>query len=145
MGLLSKVGDIHYNTKLGNYNFTLQQNESGLLFAGVNTKLEPATAPVTEKTWATELENSLGYIVVDFDNLTASTFIESACKNLLDSEIYTLYNTFTPILSYGYVAALESDHNQLVISFDNQEENSLKQLSDLFLPIVIGEINKTLF
>lgn len=145
MGMLRKVGDNHYNTKLGNYNFTLQQNESGLLFAGVNTKLEPAITPVTEKMWATELENSLGYIVVDFDNLTASTFIESASTNLLDSKIYTLYNRFTPILSYGYVAALESDHNQLVISFDNQQENALKQLSDLLLPLVLDEINKTLF
>lgn len=145
MGLLRKVGDNHYNTKLGNYNFTLQQNESGLLFAGVNTKLEPAITPVTEKMWAAELENSLGYIVVDFDNLTASTFIESASTNLLDSEIYTLYNTFTPILSYGYVAALESDHNQLVISFDNQQENSLKQLSNLLLPLVLDEINESLF
>ena len=145
MGLLRKVGDNHYNTKLGNYNFTLQQNESGLLFAGVNTKLEPATAPVTEKTWATELENSLGYIVVDFDNLTTSTFIESASKRLLDSETYALYNTFAPILSYAYVAALESDHNQAVISFDNQQENALKQLSDLILPIVIDEINESLF
>ena len=145
MGLLRKVGDNHYNTKLGNYNFTLQQNESGLLFAGVNTKLEPATAPVTEKTWATELENSLGYIVVDFDNLTTSTFIESASKRLLDSETYALYSAFAPMLSFGYIAIMECDHNQVVISFDNQEENSLKQLSDLFLPIVIGEINKTLF
>ena len=145
MGLLRKVGDNHYNTKLGNYNFTLQQNESGLLFAGVNTKLEPATAPVTEKTWATELENSLGYIVVDFDNLITSTFIESASKRLLDSETYALYSAFAPMLSFGYIAIMECDHNQVVISFDNQEENSLKQLSDLFLPIVIGEINKTLF
>lgn len=145
MGLLRKVGDNHYNTKLGNYNFTLQQNESGLLFAGVNTKLEPATAPATEKTWATELENSLGYIVVDFDNLTTSTFIESASKRLLDSETYALYSAFAPMLSFGYIAIMECDHNQVVISFDNQEENSLKQLSDLFLPIVIGEINKTLF
>lgn len=145
MGLLRKVGDNHYNTKLGNYNFTFQQNEFGLLFAGVNTKLEPATAPVTEKTWAAELENSLGYIVVDFDNLTASTFIESACKNLLDSEIYALYSAFTPMLSYGYIAIMEHNHNQAVISFDNQQENALKQLSDLILPIVIDEINKTLF
>lgn len=145
MGLLRKVGDNHYNTKLGNYNFTLQQNESGLLFAGVNTKLEPAITPATEKAWAAELENSLGYIVVDFDNLTASTFIESASKRLLDSETYTLYSAFAPMLSFGYIAVMECDHNQLVISFDNQEENSLKQLSDLFLPIVIGEINKTLF
>ena len=145
MGLLRKVDDNHYNTKLGNYNFTLQQNKSGLLFAGVNTKLEPAITPATEKMWAAELENSLGYIVVDFDNLTTSTFIESASKRLLDSETYALYNTFAPILSYAYVAALESDHNQAVISFDNQQENALKQLSDLILPIVIDEINESLF
>lgn len=145
MGLLRKVGDNHYNTKLGNYNFTLQQNESGLLFAGVNTKLEPAITPVTEKMWAAELENSLGYIVVDFDNLTTSNFIESASKRLLDSETYALYNAFAPMLSFGYIAIMECDHNQAVISFDNQEENSLKQLSDLILPIVIGEINESLF
>ena len=145
MGLLRKVGDNHYNTKLGNYNFTLQQNESGLLFAGVNTKLEPAITPATEKMWAAELENSLGYIVVDFDNLTTSTFIESASKRLLDSETHALYRAFTPMLSYGYIAIMEHDHNQAVISFDNQQENALKQLSDLILPIVIDEINESLF
>lgn len=144
MGLLRKIGDNHYNAKFANYNFTLQQNDANLLFAGINTKLEPAISSALEKQWATELEEALAYIIIDFDSLTSSSFIESASKVFLDNEAYAIYNSFMPTLSYAYVAVMESDHNQAIVAFDNKEENALMQLSDILLPIVVAEINKSL-
>lgn len=147
MGLLRKVDQNKYFAQFGNYAITLEQNE-GLLFGGVNMKPEKSTTPATEAKWAKDVADSYFYWVVDVDNMLANKFINS-CNNIiieeLDYEYREMYNRLTQSLSYIYYVSHEPMHNETVLVFDDNTTNSLQQITDIIMPVVISEINKDIF
>lgn len=147
MGLLRKAGDNHYMGQFGNFAITLQQNE-GLLFGGVNMKPTKSENPATEAKWAKEIKESYYYFIVDFDNLMGSEFMASANKaiaNAIDYEYRDMYLSLTNMFSYAYSTSNELLRSQAVVVLDNKEANALEQLSDVIIPVVIKEVNASIF
>lgn len=147
MGLLRKVDQNKYVGQFSNYAITLEQEDT-LLFGGVNMKREIDANPASEAKWAKDVANSYFYWVLDVDNMLANDFINS-CNEMIIKEIdygyREMYTSLTQILSYIYNTSPEALQNETVIVFDDKQTNSLEQLTDAIMPVVIREINNNMF
>lgn len=142
-GLLRKVGDSHYTGAFGNYNIELMQHDN-LLFAGINHSMQRAESPASGARWSSNIDNSAAYLVIDVDNLMKSSFIESYSKAIVNNIEYPqIYTQLTQKLSYIYLTIYNNGSSDLVFVMDDATTNSLEQLNDTLLPIVVSELIKS--
>jgi hypothetical protein len=147
MGLLRKVDQNKYVGQFSNYAITLEQEDT-LLFGGVNMQREIDANPASEAKWAKDVANSYFYWVLDVDNMLANDFINSCNEMIIKKIDYgyrEMYTSLTQILSYIYNASPEALQNETVIVFDDKQTNSLEQLTDAIMPVVMREINNNMF
>ena len=143
-GLLRKAGNNHYVGELGDYNVSLIQRDN-LLFAGLNTAMEEAKAPASKARWIKDIEGSVAYMVIDVDNLMKSSFVEAVSKVWVENMDYPqLYTQLTNMLSYAYLTIYSNGSSDLVFVMDDASTNSLEQLNDVLLPVVVGEFVKSI-
>ncbi|MBQ5737299.1 MAG: DUF4836 family protein [Alistipes sp.] len=147
MGLLPKVGNNHYRTQLMGNTITLKQDDN-LLFAGVNMLPEQNPHPATEAEWYNDVKNSRYYLVVNIDNLLSNRFLRSMneiAANNIDINYRDAYLSLTEKMSYMYTVGHEPMQNTTVVVFDDKQTNSLEQLSEVIIPMVIKDINTAIF
>lgn len=143
-GVLRKAGDNHYVGELGDYNVSLIQRDN-LLFAGLNTAMEEAKAPASKARWIKDIEGSVAYMVIDVDNLMKSSFVEAVSNVWVENMDYPqLYTQLTNMLSYAYLTIYSNGSSDIVFVMDDASTNSLEQLNDVLLPVVVGEFVKSI-
>lgn len=146
-GFLTKVSEDNYTAQYDNLHFTLQQ-ENNVLFGGVNMDFEKQTRSAIERPWAEEVNNSLGYMILDIDNIMKNKFIKAMSDELMDEIDYELRGTYqqaTEMFSYIYCVATDVTTSEIGIVFDDQRTNSLEQMSNLLLPIMMEAAISELF
>lgn len=146
-GFLKKVDATHYTLRLMNYNFSLGQNDS-LLHLGVNMSPQLQTPSALDAEWAKDVENAIGYVVLNVDALMSSSFMKSTNKYVttqIDEEFSELYSNATEVVSYIYASADSLESAEVVVVFDDKNVNALEQINTLVLPTLVKESLKSLF
>lgn len=145
-GFLIKVDPMHYTLRLMNYKLSMGQDDN-LFHLGVNMNTEPKTPSATESIWAKDVEDSMCYMVVNFNALMDSKFMKSINKivlnNILD-EYQSIYTNSTDAISYIYTSAKSLNSAEFVIVFDDNNTNSLEQINAIVLPTLVRESIKAL-
>ena len=143
-GFLKKAGDSIYTGQFGSYKVNLEQRDN-LLFAGVNTPMELVEKPASKARWIKDIDGSVAYMVIDVDNVMESSFVESVSKVLVENMEYPqIYTQLTQKLSYAYLTLCKDGSSDLVFVMDDASTNSLEQLNDVLLPVVVSEFIKSI-
>ena len=143
-GFLKKAGDSIYTGQFGSYKVNLEQRDN-LLFAGVNTPMELVEKPASKARWIKDIDGSIAYMVIDVDNVMESSFVESVSKVLVENMEYPqIYTQLTQKLSYAYLTLCKDGSSDLVFVMDDASTNSLEQLNDVLLPVVVSEFIKSI-
>ena len=143
-GFLKKAGDSIYTGQFGSYKVNLEQRDN-LLFAGVNTPMELVEKPASKARWIKDIDGSIAYMVIDVDNVMESSFVESVSKVLVENMEYPqIYTQLTQKLSYVYLTLCKDGSSDLVFVMDDASTNSLEQLNDVLLPVVVSEFIKSI-
>lgn len=147
MGLLLKVDDNHYASQFGNYNITLLQRDN-LLFGGVNMKPTKAENPASNAVWAKDVEESYGYAVINFNSLRESKFTGSIYDILIEElglEYDNTLHSLKEMLSYAYTTSEDILCNKSVVVLNDESTNSLEQFTSILIPVIISEMNASIF
>ena len=74
-----------------------------------------------------------------------SSFVESVSKVLVENMEYPqIYTQLTQKLSYAYLTLCKDGSSDLVFVMDDASTNSLEQLNDVLLPVVVSEFIKSI-
>lgn len=146
-GFLNRVDATHYTLRLLNYNFSMGQDEN-LFHLGVNMTPGVQSPSALEAEWAKDVEDAIGYMVVNVDALMSGRFMKSA-NDYISSQILKeyrgLYNDATEAVSYIYLSADSLESAEMVVVFDNKSVNALEQINSIVLPVLIREGVKSLY
>ena len=74
-----------------------------------------------------------------------SSFVESVSKVLVENMEYPqIYTQLTQKLSYVYLTLCKDGSSDLIFVMDDASTNSLEQLNDVLLPVVVSEFIKSI-
>lgn len=144
-------GSIFDRTEDGILSIQLDENnvcvlgqQEGLLYAGINASLQPSPNPATAASWYKDINNNLGYFVLNINSMLYSSYVDAAYNRWLDdmsSSDERLVREIVSSLDYLYHRIDKKYNNELVLVFKDRESNALKQLTDPVVNYVMQEIN----
>jgi hypothetical protein len=144
---LDKTGKNQYSMSyLNNYVTLGQQAET--LYATINADYEKQRNSAANSDWVGELNNSYGYFVVDINNLMKNRSVNNAFKDslyYLDDMSAKLISDFVDSFNYAYISTESPTSARMVLTFDDQNTNSLEQIVRMLVPAVVGEITRNIF
>lgn len=116
--------------------------DDNTLFAGVNATITDYKESAEEARWAEIVENSYGAcMVVDVEQFMKARFVSDLFKVVLediDEPIDGIVAQIVDITDYIYARANDRLSGEFVWAFDNQEVNSLRQISDVVVPYIMA-------
>lgn len=141
-GFLRREDSTHFSGGFGGFNITLGQDDN-VFHAGINSPYTVRGEAATDAEWFHNINESMGYMVVDVENLMACSYIAAANKALindLDSEYVDMYKKCVDVCNYIYLSQTEPAAYEFVIVFDNSEANALKQITDIVMPHLMKQM-----
>lgn len=144
---LDKTGKNQYSMSyLNNYVTLGQQAET--LYGTINADYKKQRNSAANSDWVDELNNSYGYFVVDINNLMKNRSVNNAFTDslyYLDDMSAKLISDFVDSFNYAYISTESPTSARMVLTFDDQNTNSLEQIVRMLVPAVVGEITRNIF
>jgi hypothetical protein len=146
-GFLNNYGNNTYGLTYAGLNFKLGQADN-VLFATVNDEFKQQDNSAKRSAWASDIEESYGYVVVDVNNMMDNHIVSNLYRQEMrgfDSTTAGYINNFVDSCSYAYFTINSPQSVQLVLVFEDKQTNSLEQIVRQLAPVVIREATKGMF
>jgi hypothetical protein len=146
-GFLNNYGNNTYGLTYAGLNFKLGQ-ANNVLFATVNDEFKQQDNSAKRSAWASDIEESYGYVVVDVNNMMDNHIVSNLYRQEMrgfDSTTAGYINNFVDSCSYAYFTINSPQSVQLVLVFEDKQTNSLEQIVRQLAPVVIREATKGMF
>ncbi len=146
-GFLNNYGNNTYGLTYAGLNFKLGQVDN-VLFATVNDEFKQQDNSAKRSAWASDIEESYGYVVVDVNNMMDNHIVSNLYRQEMrgfDSTTAGYINNFVDSCSYAYFTINSPQSVQLVLVFEDKQTNSLEQIVRQLAPVVIREATKGMF
>lgn len=146
-GFLNNYGNNTYGLTYAGLNFKLGQVDN-VLFATVNDEFKQQDNSAKRSAWASDVEESYGYVVVDVNNMMDNNIVSNLYRQEMrgfDSTTAGYINNFVDSCSYAYFTINSPQSVQLVLVFEDKQTNSLEQIVRQLAPVVIREATKGMF
>lgn len=135
---LSEVSEDNYIATLDNINLNIGQIDDDL-YLGINTAATNVPSNSVADKWSEVFNDSLGYIVVDIQNIFNSHLGRSVKNNIYDSLEYDeaeLVMKIFDMFDSLWLNIHDNNKIELILSFTNTEVNSLEQIASLFIEFI---------
>ncbi|MBQ8366280.1 MAG: DUF4836 family protein [Alistipes sp.] len=146
VGLLHRQDSNHYYGTFSGFDISIGQDDN-VFHAGINTTYDRKHGSVADADWLPYVEKSYSYVVVDVDNLMDYSYIEAANKMLMNDMDYVvrdMYAQYVDMCDYIYLSQPSLTEAEIVIVLKDEQTNALKQIVDVFMPTLVGEIMQNL-
>lgn len=146
-GFLNNYGNSTYGLTYAGLNFKLGQADN-VLFATVNDEFKQQDNSAKRSAWASDIEESYGYVVVDVNNMMDNHIVSNLYRQEMrgfDSTTAGYINNFVDSCSYAYFTINSPQSVQLVLVFEDKQTNALEQIVRQLAPVVIREATKGMF
>lgn len=140
-GMLNKLDNNVYSTKLGGFNLSIGQPEDRL-FVTVNMDYTKSDTPASMARWAADVEDSYAYMLFDVDNIMNNSYASTLYRNAMRSveKQYAPYvDGLIKSCSHIYVNVNTPNSIEFALVFDDKRTNALEQVVRAVAPIVVGE------
>jgi hypothetical protein len=140
-GMLNKLDNNVYSTKLGGFNLSIGQPED-MLFVTVNMDYEKSDTPASMARWAVDVEDSYAYMLFDVDNIMDNSYASTLYRNAMrgvDKQYASYVDGLIKSCSHIYVNVNTPNSIKFALVFDDRQTNALEQVVRAVAPIAVGE------
>ena len=140
--ILSRKDSTHFSGNLEGFDVTLGQDD-GVLHAGITAPYTTKAKSATDTDWFKDVKDAMSFIVLDIEKFLECSLIDAGYQDIInnmDSQEIGLFNTCIKACDYAYISAKDMTTSEIVLVLDDKKTNSLKQVTDLFMPMLMQEV-----
>lgn len=129
--MVNKVGPNKYSIPLGRDGINIGQADN-LLRVGIDAPCDNIPQTNMYDRWNSVFDNSIGYIVLDIENMANSTIGKQMIREI-DYSDRRVVESIIKMLDCLYMNCKSTQSAELVLSFDDTKTNALEQIVTLIL------------
>lgn len=140
-GMLNKLDNNVYSTKLGGFNLSVGQPENRL-FVAVNMDYAKSDTHASMARWIADVEESYAYMLFDIDNIMDNNYASTIYRNAMrrvEKQYAPYVDGLISSCSHIYVNVNTPNSIKFALVFDDKQTNALEQVVRAVAPIVVGE------
>lgn len=136
--MVNKVGPNKYSIRFGDNRFNIGQTDN-LFRIGINDPCDNTPETNMYAKWNSKFNHSIGYFVVDIQNLIDSSIGKKfmrEVRNEMDYDDRKVLDSMIDMLDCFWFNSNDNKSSEIVLSFDDTETNALQQIVSFYLSTI---------